>query len=383
VKVAFVHNLKAGGAHRTMSEHMRHLGFETAEFCLQTAVPVSPAARITPLAPLAPRVPAPARPPLRYLDMVALMTAWRRLARAVERSGAEVIVAHPCQFLQCPPALLHTEIRSVYFCHETRRVDYEPTAGGQRSRLTRPVYAALYAWERRTDRAAVARAGTLVTNSDFTAGRILAAYGRTAEVLPLGVAGIFTPDERPRPAAHVLGVGALIPSKGHDLVLAAVARSAVRLPVILVAPQSAPDEEARLRALAGRLGVALEIRVGISDQALRDLYRAALATLYLAREEPLGLVSLEAQACGCPVIVAAAGGLPETLLEGETGWAVPRDAAQAARRLDLLSAPGARERIGTAASRHASAFTWEASTRELQRVLAPYARRPCSPGGVS
>jgi glycosyltransferase involved in cell wall biosynthesis len=371
VKVAFVHNLKAGGAHRTMSEHMRHLGLETLEFCLETAVPVSPAARITPLVQRAPGVPPPARPPLRYLDMAVLMRAWRRLARAVEHSGAEVIVAHPCQFVQCPPALVHSEIRSVYFCHETRRVDYEPTAGGQRRRLTRPVYAPLYGWQRRADRAAVARAGAIVTNSSFSAERIRAAYGRTAVALRLGVAETFTAAETQVPASHVLSVGSLIPGKGHDLALAAIASSAVRLPLIVVAPQAALQEEARLRALAKRLGVTLELRVGISDEALRGLYRGALATLYLAREEPLGLVSLEAQACGCPVIVAAEGGLPETMLEGQTGWAVPRDASQAGRRLDRVSAPGAREKMGAAAARHAGGFTWEASTREFQRVLLP------------
>jgi glycosyltransferase involved in cell wall biosynthesis len=369
VKVAFVHNLKAGGAHRTMAEHMRRLGVETAEFCLATAVPVSAAARITPLAQRAPRVPALARPPLRYLDMAALMRAWRLLARAVERSGAEVIVAHPCQFVQCPPALLHTEIRSVYFCHETRRVDYEPTASGQRRRLTRPIYAPMYSWQRWADRAAVRRASALVTNSHFTAKRVLAVYGREAVPLRLGVADTFTPAQAPPPAAHVLSVGSLIPSKGHDLALSAVARSAPRLPLIVVAPQAAPEEEARLRALAGRLGVTLELRIAITDETLRDLYRGALATLYLARQEPLGLVSLEAQACGCPVIVAAEGGLPETILEGDTGWAVAREGEGAARALDLLRAPGTREQMAAAATLHAGDFTWESSTREFERVL--------------
>ena len=106
----------------------------------------------------------------------------------------------------------------------------------------------------------------------------------------------------------------------------AVARSHVDRPVVLVAPRPEPSETHRLEALAARAGVRLDVRIGVDDVALRDLYRDALATVYVARREPLGLVALEAQAAGSPVIVADEGGLPETVADGRSGFVVPRDA---------------------------------------------------------
>ena len=50
--------------------------------------------------------------------------------------------------------------------------------------------------------------------------------------------------------------------------------------------------------------------MGVPDATLRDLYRGALATVQMGVSEPLGLASMEAQACGSPVVVAGEGGLP-------------------------------------------------------------------------
>ena len=122
-------------------------------------------------------------------------------------------------------------------------------------------------------------------------------------------------------------------------------------------------------ALAHECGVELEIRVGVGDQELVEAYAGAHATLYLAKREPLGLVSLEAQAAGSPVIVAAEGGLPETILEGRTGWAVPRTASAVAAKLDELERPGVRETMSAAARERASAATWSRSAGALQGML--------------
>jgi glycosyltransferase involved in cell wall biosynthesis len=153
------------------------------------------------------------------------------------------------------------------------------------------------------------------------------------------------------------------------VVLRAAALTAARLPVQIIAPRADRHEEARLRALAEELGVNVEIRVGISDGELADLYASAVATLYLASLEPFGLVALEAQACGCPVIVAAEGGLPETIVDGVTGWKAPRDPATVAAMVDRLDDRRLRERISTAAREHARRYTWEQSAAQVEGLL--------------
>jgi len=107
-----------------------------------------------------------------------------------------------------------------------------------------------------------------------------------------------------------------------------------------VAPIDNPGERARLQLLADEQRIALRVCVGINDEELAELYPPGLATLYLACDEPLGLASLESQACGTPVIVADEGGLPETIEPDRTGSAVRRNPAAAAAPYDCWPNPG-------------------------------------------
>jgi glycosyltransferase involved in cell wall biosynthesis len=380
VRVALVHNLPPGGARRVLAEHAGRLGRETVELCLGSAAPVGDGALVFPYAPLAPRVAPALRPALRYADLGRLLAAWRRLAAALPATRADVVLAHPCQFLQAPPVLLWTGLPTVYFCHEPRRVDHEPAARLTRNPRTRRLYFPLYRAERALDGRATRAAGRLVTNSAYTARQIRAAYGREADALPLGVPDAFRPAPSPSAASpgapgHVLSVGALIPTKGHDLALEAAALANRRRPVLVVAPRPDAGEERRLLARAAQLGVALEVRTAISEEELCAAFQAAFATLYLARDEPFGLASLEAQACGCPVVVAAEGGLPETILAGATGWAVPREAAAAAACLDRLEDPVVRAAFAQRAAAHGSQASWGASAAAMAAVLDEVAAR--------
>jgi glycosyltransferase involved in cell wall biosynthesis len=367
MRVAVVHNLRAGGAHRRLSEQVARLRADVAEICLATADPVTPDPIVVPHSPLAPRVARPLRPPLRYLDLRALRASWKKAGEATRYVGAEVLYANPCRFLQAPPILVDELAPSVYFCDEPRRVDVEPEAAASRNPTTRGLYARLYAAERELDRRAVRRATKLATNSRYTADQIYRAYQRSAQVLPLGVPDGFAPiGAEPR---HLLSVGTLIPDKGHELVLRAAALAQRRWPVVVVAPRPDSDEAARLAGVASALGVDLELRVGIDDEALRRAYHEAFATLYLARREPYGLVALEAQACGSPVIVAAEGGLPETIVDGETGFAVEREPAAVATRVDALANPARRERMAQAAARRGASASWSRSAAAVDELL--------------
>lgn len=374
--VAVVHNLPPGGARRRLAEQIRHFSTEVIEVCLETAMPVTGDPIVVRLSQRADARPRLLRPPLRYLDLLRVQRAWREAAEWLDRRRVDAIYLNPCRYLQAPPVLARAGIPSLYFCDEPRRVDSEPEARASRNPRTRLLYEPMYRRVRHLDNATVARATRIATNSRYTAAQIRRVYGRSATVVPSGVApALRAGSQPPGNRDFLLSVGTLIASKGHDLVLAAAARSRARLPVTVVAPRPDPIGAARLRTAAEALGVRLTIRVDISDAELAGLYGAARATLYLAIREPLGLASLEAQACGCPVIVAQEGGLPETVVEGVTGWQVPREASAVAAKLDLLDDLALQAKMAEAARRRGASLGWETSAREIERLLDDIAQR--------
>jgi glycosyltransferase involved in cell wall biosynthesis len=372
MRVVVIHNLPAGGAHRRLRSQIQYLDSQVIEVCLDSATPITDTAVVVPFRQLANRLPRRLRPPARYLDMAVIEAAWRRLARRVADLTPDALYVNPCRYLQTPPLPLSRLPPAVYFCDEPRRVDAEPEAAARRNQSTLRLYAPLYARERQLDRSTVSTVHTIATNSRYTAAEIRRVYGRAATVIPMGVAESLRSEPVPPPqgGGYVLSVGTLLPSKGHDLALTAAGASLTRPRVQIVAPRPNPSEQARLSQIAHELGIDVQFHVGVSDLELAGLYASAIGVLYLAEREPLGLVSLEAQACGCPVIVAAEGGLPETIVEDVTGWSCAREPRAAGALVDRLAEPAVRSRMSGAGREHAAKWTWRASASEVDKLLA-------------
>ena len=124
--------------------------------------------------------------------------------------------------------------------------------------------------------------------------------------------------------------------------------------------------------LATALGVAerLILFPPQSQARLADFYSAADVVLVPSRSESFGLVALEAQACGAPVIAAAVGGLRYVVDDGKSGFLVeghdPAD--HAARLLQILSDPALAAAMGETGARSALRFTWDATASEILDV---------------
>jgi phosphatidylinositol alpha-1,6-mannosyltransferase len=127
--------------------------------------------------------------------------------------------------------------------------------------------------------------------------------------------------------------------KGHDVVLRAIAASSERTRrdmVYLIAGKGPHQSE--LERQVAELGLTEQVRfLGfVAEDELPDLYRASDLFLLCTREvverqevDGFGLVFLEAQACGTPVIGTRTGGIPDAVKEGEGGWLIEEDDAAA------------------------------------------------------
>ncbi|HYZ03276.1 MAG TPA: glycogen synthase [Candidatus Binatia bacterium] len=171
---------------------------------------------------------------------------------------------------------------------------------------------------------------------------------------------------------YVLFLGRVTRQKGLQHLL----RAALRLPpryqlVVCAGSPDTPEIAAEVAALADRVrserGGLVWIEAFLPREEAVHLLSGAAVFCCPSIYEPFGLVNLEAMACGAAVVASAVGGIPEIVVEGETGFLVDWDEARpeafesqlAARLTEVLEDPALSERLGRAGrSRVLDRFTW-------------------------
>jgi glycosyltransferase involved in cell wall biosynthesis len=205
--------------------------------------------------------------------------------------------------------------RHLCYCHSPMRYAWDQfdsyfgpdRVGPTASRwVYRPMLDRLARW----DAATASRVDRFVANSAHVADRIRRYYNRVATIVYPPVDTTFFHPAAVTPDSHFLVVSALVPYKRVELAIEACARVGASLRIVGDGP-----DRARLERLAGPNVAFLGRR---SDEEIRDEYRRTAAVL-LPGEEDFGIVPVEAQACGRPVVALGRGGALETIVNGETG----------------------------------------------------------------
>ena len=228
--------------------------------------------------------------------------------------------------------------------------------GTAANRVMRRVMARMARWDRDT----AARADRYVAISHYVAGRIGRYYNREATVVyPPVDTDFFCPDMDSGTTRTALIVSALVPYKRIDVAIEACRHAGVDL----IIAGDGPDRE-RLERLGGGTTRFLG---RVPDAEIRALYRRSAVTL-LPGEEDFGIVPLEAQACGRPVVALNRGGARETVIDGETGILV--DDASTPAFADAIAAAIERPFDRAAIRAHAERFGRTRFGDEMETLIA-------------
>ncbi len=242
-----------------------------------------------------------------YPKLLPLMNA---AFRSFDLSGFDLVISssHACaKNVRTAPGTLH-----VCYCHTPMRYAWEEgfLEGEQVGRATRLLLPPLLARLRREDLAGASGPDVFVANSRHVAERIERYYGRSAEVVnpPVDVDHYLGLERSP--GEHYLAFGRVVPYKRVDLAVEACAGLGRSLDV-------AGDGRA-MASVRARAGEGTSFLGKVSD-AERDRLLAGARALLFPGEEDFGIVPVEAQAAGVPVIAFGVGGAGETVIDGRTG----------------------------------------------------------------
>lgn len=234
--------------------------------------------------------------------------------------------------------------------------------GALPSAIMRGVMGHMARWDHDT----AGRADRYVAISHYVAGRIRRYYNRDSSVVyPPVDTTFFTPATHPNgDQRYALVVSALVPYKRVDVAIDASRLAGVPLKIV----GDGPDRE-RLERAAGASGRSTSVTFlgRRSDDDIRELYRNASVVL-LPGEEDFGIVPVEAQACGRPVVALRRGGATETVVDGETGLLV--DDGSAAAFADGISRAISTSFDRAVIRRHAERFSRERFVDEISALIA-------------
>ena len=218
----------------------------------------------------------------------------------------------------------------------------------------------------------LAQAGAITACSQNTLDDIQSFYGQPfgerGRVIYNGIRLEDFAEHKPymHPRPYVLGIGRLVPQKGFDILIDAFAQSGLDTYDLLLAGEG-PERDTLQSHITSH---GLQSRVTLLGRADRAqavaLFQGCAWFALPSRMEPQGIVNLEAMAAGKAVIASHVGGVPEIVLDGQTGLLVPPDDAHSlAQAMSRLAAdPDLQRRLGAAGRYRAQSFAWPATAQQ-------------------
>lgn len=399
MKIAVWHNLPSGGGKRAMYDHVRGLvarGHTVEAWCPPTAD-----REFLPLSSLIEEHVVD----LAWPEGHSRLETWRierkleameahckRCADEISEHGFDVLLANPCRFFRTSPIARYTRLPSVLYLQEPYRSLYEalprlwwlaPSEEGVsllhpsrwRSAVGDWLWVRTFRVQGREELRNAFAFKRILVNSYFSRESVLRAYGLDSDVCYLGIDTSQFVDRGLARDDYVVGLGSISPEKNLKLVIEAIgAMPTPRPKLVWIGNFSVGEYHNAMTALAKERGVALDLRVGVSDEELIGVLNRAMVMVYAPRLEPFGLAPLEANACGVPVVAVREGGVRETVqheVNGLLADADPQDLARCIAKIRNNPALAAELRAN-ARKLVDSEWSLDAAVSRLEKLLIRY-----------
>lgn len=226
---------------------------------------------------------------------------------------------------------------------------------------------------------AVYKRRTLVTAAPSARDEIVEHYGADAAritIAPHGIADRFTPGGSRSTAPLVVAVCRLMPQKGVEELIAALARAKAAVPALEATVVGDGPHRERFAAVAEEAGAGWIRWAGrVSDDELVDWYRRAWVVVSASRREGFGLTLTEAAACGTPTVATRIPGHVDAVDDGRSGLLADSTHDLADRIVEVVRDDELRARLGAGALAHAGRFRWEEAAAILLGALCDEAVR--------
>lgn len=255
-----------------------------------------------------------------YKDTIELYTLYllhKKIARDIEEKAYDFAFIHPSQYTQAPFLLRFLSLPKLYYCQEPLRMIYEKEFDQTKSLdFVRQKYERIIRKVRKAiDRKNIFCADVIFANSTFTQKNILEAYNLSSIVCHMGVDAKRFYAKRGKKDIDILYIGSEDPIDGYDVFM----------------------QSMRFLKTKPKIEYLLRGKKWLSDdEQLLNYYNRAKIVICFGKNEPFGLVPLEAMACGAVVIALDRGGYVDSVLQGKTGLRVRQDPRKIADAINTL-----------------------------------------------
>lgn len=284
-------------------------------------------------------------------EYVKLLNHHKKIAEKLNKGNYDLVFIHPSQFTQAPFILLFVKATRIYYCQEPLRIVYDKALNDlSHIHGARKAYELAARTIRRViDRVNLSRADYIFCNSEFSKDSIKKAYGVKAKVEYLGVDHKFFKPSKAAKRVDILYFGSHERIEMYELF-----KNAIKgLPKRINIQEHFPGHN------------------WVSDESLRKMYQESKLVVTLHKNEPFGLIPIEAASCGTVTIALDSGGHKESIIDGKTGFLVAQDQSVLTKRMLSFLANDAKRKLMESQARMnvISNWTWEVSVKRIRSEM--------------